>query len=698
MLIERGTKMELYFVNKKKEIIDRVKKNAVDNYTRKLINKYLEKYPGDTEIITILAYIYLVDDNVDKGYNLLKFVLVKCPYSIDALFLLGQVYNEKNDFYNSLISLEKGHIIYLFFKEKNINNNNYLFFNDELCKKIIKDINNNILSAFIGCSREEKNEIKEKLISIKKQVNKNLYLFDDIVRTKDSIIGENFFNSVDDKRFCGVYDPFISCLYSDMYDRNLQLFKVEMLKELKTGSDIRIKLVSNSLLPILTKEEQTTINIRQKNDDIVSIPINFIMHFNYFKIDKGNIEIHSSKELIVAEPVSLIHYKNNKRLVISLFIDGISQKVISKYGLKNIMPNTYHFFKEGMICNNAFSASDWTCPSIASLISGLNVPNHMMIHPDINIKYPKEQKLLFEYFKEVGYYTAIISGDWRSTSATYDSIRGVDRYIAKHQNCGFRTEDVITNVIDHLETFKETDQYIWVGTGDLHDIADEVSLPTAVQVKMDLEEFDTGKKSKTSVKQQYSPNKIAMYVKVAAHIDSKLKILYDYIEENYDEDEFVVTLFGDHGQAYIVKPDEFHLSRGMTNIGFMTRGGGVSGVSDEYINLVDYTNIITKLAGMENLHIDSDGKLPKTFGGEKENDFAISETIHPGDPYMIAMHSSKYTFYMETHAVVTDYGKVDMSEYDTKLYDFSGNEIFDEEIINKFIQYVLDRTKYIQIY
>ena len=690
--------MKLNYLDKKKEILDRVMQNDTDDYTLKLIKEYLKKFPGDTEIITIMAYIYLVNDDIDEGYNLLKFVKRKCPYSIDALFLLGQVYNEKNDFYNSLFSLGKAHAIYCFFKEKEKYNDYYIIFDDKICKNLIGVINNDVLNAIVGYSGEKLIKSKEKLINIKKQFDKSFYLFDDIIRSNDSIIGEYFINSIDDKRFCGVYDPFISCLYSDMYNKNLQLFKVEMLKELKTGKEFCIKLENKSLIPILTKEELANIEVKQDNDDVVSIPINYNMHFNYFKMNKGNIQIHSDKELVVATPVPLLHHKKNKRLVVSLFVDGISQKVISEYGLKNIMSNTYNFFKNGMICTNAFSSSDWTCPSIASLISGLNVPDHMMIHPEINIKYPEEQKLLFEYFKEAGYNTTLISGDWRTTSATYDSIRGVDRYIAKHQNSGFRTEDAIVNAIDHMETFKETDQYIWLGTGDLHDIADEFSLPSAVQAKMDLEEFNTGARSITSVKQKYSPNKISMYAKVATHIDSKLKILYDYIEQNYNEDEVVVTLFGDHGQAYMVKPEEFHLSRGMTNIGFMTRGGGVSGVSDEYINMVDYTNIITKLAGMENVHIDSDGKLPKTFGGEIENNFAISETIHPGDPYMIAMHGSRYTFYMESNAVVTDYGKVDMSEYDIKLYDSDRNEISDEEIINKFIEYVLDRTKYIQIY
>ena len=675
--------------NEKINIIEMIQNDEQDI---KRVDKYLDIYPGDTEIIIIKAYLELGIDNIENGIKLLEFVIKKCPFSIDALFLLGQAYMEKKKYYEALNNLSMSKVLFYYYCDVN-KTQNVFFYNSQICNDLINQIIDEVQNS-MEISFEDKMVI---LKNYKMNVVRGFWILSDVIRTTDNIIGDYFVVNKNDLRFFALYDPFNYLLYDISSPRNLQLYKTEMLKQLKCGTDVKLQLKSDALVPILTKEDLNNIKIKQ-NDDIVSIPINHRMHFNYFKMKQGNIVIHADKALVVAEPIPLVHYKNNKRLVISLFVDGISQKIISEYGLKNIMSNTYNFFKNGMICTNAFSSSDWTCPSIASLISGLNVPDHMMIHPKINIKYPEEQKLLFEYFKEAGYNTTIISGDWRTTSATYDSIRGVDRYIAKHQNSGFRTEDAIVNAIDHMETFKETDQYIWLGTGDLHDIADEFSLPSAVQAKMDLEEFNTGARSITSVKQKYSPNKISMYAKVATHIDSKLKILYDYIEQNYNEDEVVVTLFGDHGQAYMVKPEEFHLSRGMTNIGFMTRGGGVSGVSDEYINMVDYTNIITKLAGMENLHIDSDGKLPKTFGGEKENDFAISETIHPGDPYMIAMHSSKYTFYMETHAVVTDYGKVDMSEYDTKLYDSDRNEISDEEIINKFIEYVLDRTKYIQIY
>ena len=77
-----------------------------------------------------------------------------------------------------------------------------------------------------------------------------------------------------------------------------------------------------------------------------------------------------------------------------------------------------------------------------------------------------------------------------------------------------------------------------------------------------------------------------------------------------------------------------------------------------------------------------------------ENKYAITETIHPGDPYMAAIHSKKYVFYMESVNALTNYGKVDMSEYRAYLYDSEENEL-DKE---RFINFILDRTKYIQMY
>ena len=48
-----------------------------------------------------------------------------------------------------------------------------------------------------------------------------------------------------------------------------------------------------------------------------------------------------------------------------------------------------------------------------------------------------------------------------------------------------RTEQVMCDAIEHIETFKETNQYLWLTAGDLHDIADEVSLVSSVNAHID---------------------------------------------------------------------------------------------------------------------------------------------------------------------------------------------------------------------
>lgn len=683
--------------NYKKQLFKYIENDQSELISIDSILDYLEQCPGDTEMLTIKAYIDMLNDNINEAINILNFVLKKSPFDIDALFLLGQAYNEINDFYNALICLGKSYALAshydLFFNKKIM----YHFYNHDIFENITNNIISNLSNLLNTSSENDITNISKLICEIQKQFNNLFDLFESIIRTNKDYIGQEFSNNLEDIRFCALYSTTDFLKQKLNIPKNLILYKAEMLKQFKTGTNINFKLNNTSLVPIAATEDQTLIQVTLDNNEAFEIPINWNMHFNYYKMPSNTISITSNKPLVIAEPVKLLHHKKNKKLVISLFLDGLSQNFFDEFGLENIMPHTYNFFKNGMICKNAFTSSDWTYPSLSSMISGQYVPNHMMIHPDINVKFQKDQKLLFEYFKEAGYHTSMISGEWRSC-ATYDSIRGIDRYVALHPASGFRTEDVINNAIDTIETFKETDQYIWIGTGDLHDIADEYNLPSAIQASMDLNNFCLGEKAINSVKQGFNVNKIEAYKKMAHNIDLKLQLLYSYIEENFNDNEFVISIFGDHGQAYFIKPNEYHLSRGLSNICFMTRGGGISGVSSEFINITDYINIITKLSGLNDIKIKSDGNLPKTYGGNVENSFAITETIHPGDPYMVAIHSSEYTFYMTSAVPLTQYGKVDLSSYTTKLLNKKGLEIYDKDIIDRFTSYILNRTKYIQIY
>ena len=77
--------------------------------------------------------------------------------------------------------------------------------------------------------------------------------------------------------------------------------------------------------------------------------------------------------------VPIIHDRKRKPLILNIFVDGLSQTVLENH-MEMLMPNTYRFFREGMICTNAHTAGDWTFPSIASIVTGQTMANHKMLH------------------------------------------------------------------------------------------------------------------------------------------------------------------------------------------------------------------------------------------------------------------------------------------------------------------------------
>lgn len=323
------------FSDEKQSIIDAIQNDELNVNIEQKVDDYLNKYHGDTDMIIIKAYIKLLNDNIKDGVELLEFVLKKCPFSIDALFLIGQAYCQLGKHYRALncfgIAKELNNWFYL-------HTHKYpcLFYNKEICSNLLDDTIQKIAHSIEILPEKKIRLLKAAKINLKN----NFWLFKNIVRMDDEIIGKYFFVRIRDIRFCAIYDTSTYLLLEKGYHKNLHLLKTEMLKPLESGKYIELKLNSESLVPILNKEQLTQIEIKQNDDDSVLIPQYYNMHFNYFKMKKGNIKIFSDKELIVAEPVPLVHHKNNKKLVINLFVDGISQKVLKEYGLENIMPNT----------------------------------------------------------------------------------------------------------------------------------------------------------------------------------------------------------------------------------------------------------------------------------------------------------------------------------------------------------------------
>ena len=420
-----------------------------------------------------------------------------------------------------------------------------------------------------------------------------------------------------------------------------------------------------------------------------------LQYINY-RVPKGKVLISSEdREFRLGEMVPIIHDRKRKPLILNIFVDGLSQTVLENH-MEMLMPNTYRFFREGMICTNAHTAGDWTFPSIASIVTGQTMANHKMLHSKLLRKIDAETPILFEYFKNAGYNTTKIGGNWR-IAPNYGYARGMNRVHYQHMYEGFPIEKVVSEVEEQIHTMRETDQFIWMEIGELHLIADEYNV-APLQEQFMIWENDNIKGKINSVKQEYDETKRKYYLKQIEYVDRKLAGLYQYIENNFEENEIVITLFADHGQGYLVRPEEEFLCDERTKIAFMTKGGGVSGKTEELISACDYTPIICKLAGIEYNYENTDASLPVVYGGEKEREFTVTESIHVGDPYQILLNGRDFTFYLKGIEKVTSECRVPLDTYEVKLSDKNGNILHDKDKINYYTKWCLDHIGSCRIY
>lgn len=448
-------------------------------------------------------------------------------------------------------------------------------------------------------------------------------------------------------------------------------------------------LEDESFIPLILKDKEV-LNFEMENhkaDVYYSSPLQYV---NY-RVPKGHVRIQSQKlPLWVGEIVPIVHSGKRKRLVLSIFADGLSQTMLGK-DFERRMPYTYNFFKKGMICENTHTAGDWTFPCVASIVTGQTVAKHKMLHSKLLRKIDIDTPILYEYFKNAGYNTTKIGGNWR-VAPNYGYARGMNRVYYHHMYEGYSAERVISDVEEQIYQMRETDQYIWMELGELHLIADEINM-APIQSEFMVWENGTFNESLNSVKQKYDETKRQYYLKQIEYLDRRLAGLFQYIEEHYNEDEIIVSLFADHGQGYFVKPEDEFLSDGRTKVAFMFRGDNLLGCTEEIISTCDYSAILCKLAGVEYNYADTDANLPVAFGGEREREFSVTESIHVGDPYQIILNGKEFYFYLKAKENVTSECLVPLNQYEVKLCDRNGNRINDKVRISYYEKWCLNHIQ-----
>lgn len=443
-----------------------------------------------------------------------------------------------------------------------------------------------------------------------------------------------------------------------------------------------------------------TITVTGRKKEAVSCLIEAPNIFHYLNMDQAAV-LSSSQPFIVSKPISTQRKPGKRRLILSLFMDGLSQRYLDETNYRD-MPYTKKFFEKGMIFNRCYATSEWTQPSVPSMATGLYTTHHHIIYYSSAYRYPPHIKTVSELFNEDGYFTARISGS-KGTSPYLGGLRGYDCSIHKSMN-GFPDSHLMEDAMDYMEAFPDTAKFISLELFDAHHSLDEhmdktwnydVNFNIALQANLDYQTSLTKTKTREkSVRTRYSEILVKRYQTGLRQIDRRFKSLFDYILANYEEDEFLVCLYSDHGMAPLDRED-YLLKDMRTNSALMLRGGGVpAGVSEEYINHIDYLPILTKLAGIDADLSQHDCVLPRTFGGPGR-DYVYTESIYQGQTYKAAVRTDEFECRFEANANTDIDGLIDLSQgYTQKILSIkTGEEIQDPELAEDFEAIVLDHIK-----
>ena len=411
--------------------------------------------------------------------------------------------------------------------------------------------------------------------------------------------------------------------------------------------------------------------------------------FSFYRIEQTT-QIQSDAPFAVGAPIVLHHAAHRRKIVLHLLVDGLAWQEMRWENFR-LVPNLMRFFQHGVIFDNNFSASEYTYPSLASIETGLYQHHTQIAEPGRPFVLSSSYVTVSEQMKRLGYYCVNLMGD---SSFVYNGAsRGYDRLIINPWI--MRAAEGVERTIRHLDAFDECDNFVLLHVADSHPNNCDISSPAKAQTHLPIKDALQEQDPRASV--FLKPNPLSQYVnryEVQA-MDRQLGYLFDYITTHYDDDEYIVLLYSDHG-APVYARSPYLLSEEQTGAALMMRGAGVParGRVDELTSTVDIYKILGKLAGYP---IDApylDGNLPEVLGGQRRT-YTVSNSIYPGQTYKICVRTEQYAFHLETTEFTREDGTVSLDSYTYHIHERNDDyrEIFDDALARQFLDIVWDYTK-----
>ena len=445
-------------------------------------------------------------------------------------------------------------------------------------------------------------------------------------------------------------------------------FCLQKAQEVRGRVTIEVPEGAEVILPIAGTEPLQELTITTETQPPASAYLGK-WAFSQFRLT-GTTEITPASDAVyaVGTPICLEHSPARRKLVLNILIDGLAWN-IARTHFPDALPNIARFFARGTIFDQHFSTSECTYPSLPVIETG-RYPIHTQVFNERDShEIPLDIKTLSECMTDLGYYAAAPMG---AADCIYSgTMRGYDQLNTAAWK--LPSAEAVDRTIMQLEAFDETDQFLHLHVTDVHPWnAKGLKFHPAVETHLPLSErlFDTDEHI-ASVRLPKLKIYQEQFWRSLRRADRNLAQLLTYIEEHYAEEEYLVSVYSDHGNSIFSAPVNGVMdviAENSTRALWMMRGAGVpeGRIVNELTSTADLYPTLGALCGFP-VAEGIDGNLPVVFGG-KERDAVYSMSMFPGQTYKLAVRTHDYALRLETREKVDEDGTVDFADAHVGIY------------------------------
>lgn len=349
---------------------------------------------------------------------------------------------------------------------------------------------------------------------------------------------------------------------------------------------------------------------------------------------------------------------NFPKNIVVLLLDSLSHDSIGAYNptLEKFTPNITRFFKDSLRFENCFTQSEWTYPSIYSILMSRYPVDHGMY--DLKIKalgIPGDfENTLPQQMRSLGYTTSAYS-TVKVFHPAFGAHNGFDRFFYDP----FPQEDqthrqICEQAIMQLEQNNKGKNFLFLHFLDTHEpwtnpTEFEESLLPATRITDPMQEYEFYKIGHGDTKAE--PKFDDKGIEVLLHrrnarlkyMDLSLQVLFDYLEKSGDLDNTAIILLSDHGYLYPGQSQPL-LCDSRVHVPFLVRNPEFpdGGECSDLVELnMDLGPTILNMAGGK--FRGGSGKVVSPFGTEKRK-YVISESIF-GNTYKTAIRDELFVYH-----------------------------------------------------